>query len=231
MSQIDSVQHVMPLIKTLKNTTCFHDYFHETRMHQRDCIWQSRYGCFLQPFQVHLVWNRMNGEPEKNNVQSHEMFLILIYESMRIHRFDCFLTEQIVMVGSDPPGNLMAMDAIYMDYCDALFLCPDEPSRFCALFMKDTEAYLQCWHGCKKSDFYLMEQERCDWLGAHKLCGKANYVTETCRSMGTFYDPNLSNYDCEEMRNNQFNTLSTNGNAIAHTFGTNPVRIQQILKP
>ena len=61
-----------------------------------------------------------------------------------------------------------------------------------------------------------MEQERCDWLGAHKLCGKFNYVTETCRSMETFYDPDFSNYDREGMRNNRSNTFSTNVNAIAY---------------
>ena len=61
-----------------------------------------------------------------------------------------------------------------------------------------------------------MEQERCDWLGAHKLCGKFNYVTETCRSMETFHDLNLSYYDCVGIRNNRFNTLSTKENDIAY---------------
>ena len=72
-----------------------------------------------------------------------------MYELMHIHRFDCFLIEQIVVLGSDPPDNLMTMDALYMDYCGSLLLSPDEPSRVCVLFMKDTEAYLRCLHGCK----------------------------------------------------------------------------------
>ena len=75
---------------------------------------------------------------------------------------------------------------------------------------------MRCLHGCKKSDFYLLEQERCDWLVAHKLCGKANYVTETLMSMETFYDTSCSNYDREGMRNNRFNALSTDGNAITY---------------
>ena len=72
-----------------------------------------------------------------------------MYELMHIHRFDCFLIEQIVVLGSDPPDNLMTMDALYIDYCGLLLLSPDEPSRVCVLFMKDTEAYLRCLHGCK----------------------------------------------------------------------------------
>ena len=96
---------------------------------------------------------------QKNNMQSHEIFLILIYEPMRIHWFNCFLRDQIIVMGSEPPDNIMAMEAIYIDYCDVLLVCSDEPSQVCALFMKETEAYLRCLHCCKKSDFYLMEQE------------------------------------------------------------------------
>ena len=82
--------------------------------------------------------------------------------------------------------------------------------------MKETEAYFRCLHGCKKSDFQLMEQERCDWLGVHKLCGKTNYVTETLRSIETFYDPDFSNYERECMRSNRFSTLTDDGNAISY---------------
>ena len=85
ISQIDSA----PLIDTLKNSTAFLDYFYETRMHRQDCIYWSKYACLLQPFQVHLSWKRINGEPTKRNMRSHEIFLIFIYESMRIHRCCC----------------------------------------------------------------------------------------------------------------------------------------------
>ena len=112
MSQIDSAQHGMPLIETSKNTTVFHDYFHETQMHQPDCIWRSKYACFLQPFQVHLSWKRINGEPAKENMRSHEIFPI--YESMPIHRFGCFLPDQIIVMGSEPPNNLMAIEIRYI---------------------------------------------------------------------------------------------------------------------
>ena len=75
-------------------------------------------------------------------MQSHEIFLIVIYESLRIHQFDYFLRDGIIIIGSDPVDNLMAMDALYSDYCDVLLICPDEPSQVCAIFMEETEAYL-----------------------------------------------------------------------------------------
>ena len=70
----------------------------------------------------------------------------------------------------------------------------DEPSKVCALFMKDTEAYLGYYYATKKSDFYLLEQERHDWLSANKLCGKNNYVVETCRSIKVLYDDSVLDF-------------------------------------
>ena len=48
------------------------------------------------------------------------------------------------------------------------------------------------------------------------MCGKSNHVTETLRTMETFYDTDFPNYDRVGMRSNCFNTLSNNGNDIAY---------------
>ena len=64
--------------------------------------------------------------------------------------------------------------------------------------------------------FDFPEQERSDWIGSHKIIGKANYVTETCRSHETIYDSNLTDYEREGMRTNIFNTLQRDGSAQAH---------------
>ena len=87
---------------------------------------------------------------------------------------------------------------------------------FVPFFLKNTESYMRCKYGTKKSDFAIMEQEGCDWIGAHKLCGKTNHVIESCRRLESFYDPSVSNFDRESMRCNRFNKLTENGGAISY---------------
>ena len=46
----------------------------------------------------------------------------------------------------------------------------DEPSRLCALFMKEVEAYLRCLYGTKHGDFWMLEKEGCDWILVPSNC-------------------------------------------------------------
>ena len=52
-------------------------------MHRQDCIWRSKYGCFLQPLQVLLGWKRINGDPVKSRMQEHELFLYIVEKSLQ----------------------------------------------------------------------------------------------------------------------------------------------------
>ena len=91
----------------------------------------------------------------------------------------------------------------------------NEPSRVCAIFLKETESYFCCLYGTKKEDFYLMEQEGVDWWGAYRLCKKNNYVTETLWQMELLYAyGRLSDAEREVLRLNYFNVLTIWGHAI-----------------
>ena len=61
------------------------------------------------------------------------------------------------MPSCQPYDSITLVDNDYDEYCNDLLVCADDPSRVCAIFMKETETYLRCLHGAKKSDVYLME--------------------------------------------------------------------------
>ena len=71
-------------------------------------------------------------------------------------------------------------------------------------------------YGTKRSDFCIMEQEGCDWIGSHKLCGENNDVTESSRCIEIFYDRNVTNADCEGICCNSFNTMTDGGNVMSN---------------
>ena len=91
LSQINTGKHTKPLLDSLKTDTIAHDYFHKICMHHLDCIYRSKYGCLLQPFQPHLGYNRLNGEPTvENHIQTYCIFRVMMYESLCIHSFNFF---------------------------------------------------------------------------------------------------------------------------------------------
>ena len=67
------------------------DYLHENGFHKQDCMWKTKYGCFLQVSQVYLGWKRINGEPAKRNMQGHELFLSIVHRALRTHRLSSFI--------------------------------------------------------------------------------------------------------------------------------------------
>ena len=90
-AKIGGAAFVTAMIEALKQFTVQHDYLHEIRIHQQDAIWKSKYGCFLQAFQIELGHKRTLGTPAKTNMQGHESFLLLVHTTMRILLFERFL--------------------------------------------------------------------------------------------------------------------------------------------
>ena len=82
-AEVGGAAFVLAMIEALKQFTIQPDYLHEVRMHQNASIWNSKYGCFLQPFLVHLGLKRIPGQPDKKNMQGHESFLLLTYDTLR----------------------------------------------------------------------------------------------------------------------------------------------------
>eukprot|EP00956_Cyclotella_meneghiniana_P022470 scaffold42566_cov60-Cyclotella_meneghiniana.AAC.1 len=93
LTEIGSSQYVESLLNALSSFTCQHDYFHENRMHRQDVIWRQFYGCVLQAFQAETRTLRINGDPVKNNVQTHEAFLEVCYRALKRHRINRFLAK------------------------------------------------------------------------------------------------------------------------------------------
>ena len=61
----------------------------------------------------------------------------------------------------------------------------------------------------------MMEKEGRAWLGAFKLCGKNNYVTETLCRNDFLYDLQLEDWDLENLRLNRFFVMTADGNALS----------------
>ena len=220
LTHLSNMEDVVALLVALRRCTMQMDYLHETRMHRQDCIWKSKYGSFLQAFQCHLGWKRIAGDPAKRNMQGHELFLLIIYRALRTHRFSCWLQsccDDDFETNDDgtPRDGLVDIDEIYHAYCDGLETSEDEPSRLCAIFMKEVESYFRCVHSVKNSNFWMLEKEGCDWLGAYKVSGKSMYVPESLKRMELLYGDSLTDWEREEMRLNRLITLSAGGNAVA----------------
>ena len=174
-------------------------------MHRQDCIWRSKYGCFLQPLQVLLGWKRINGDPVKSRMQEHELFLYIVEKSLRRLRFQRFIDHSEATLLSrkqdeSAKDHLLRLDENFATFCKEAEMSNDEPTRLCALFLKEIESYLRCIHGVRNQDFWLLEIEGRDWLGAYKICGKNNYVTETLHRMDTLYGDKMSDHDLGWLR-------------------------------
>ena len=220
LAQLGSAAEVLPMLDALKSFTVEHDYLHDNRMHKQDCIWRQYYGCFLQPFQLHLGWKNITGEPAKRKMQAHEEFLSIQYKSLRQSRLTSFIRDYVDLLSletanNSPEVDLLLLDSAYLTYCDGATHSFDEPTRVCALFMKVVESYFRCVFGTKMADFYLLEQECIDWLPAFHLCGKGNYVNESARRTELLYGGSLTNFELEGRRLNRVNHLMEDGPGIS----------------
>ena len=91
-------------------------------------------------------------------MQAHETFMTIIYKSLRHHRFNAFISSVpegafVVLDGESLKASLKRLDNFYLEFCDHWESSMDEPSRVCALFMKEVESYLRCLYGTKRVIF------------------------------------------------------------------------------
>ena len=99
---------IILMIEALKQFTCTHDLFHETRIQRADVIYRSHYGGFLQAFQCHLKVKCIAGIT-KNKVQLHEQFLFLVDNAHRRLRMKKYLmrtdASALQKLPGEPGGN------------------------------------------------------------------------------------------------------------------------------
>ena len=68
LTEMGSTKFIGPMVESSDQFTCQHDLFHETCMHHQDCVWHTKYGCFLHPLQVLLHWKQINGDTVKSQM-------------------------------------------------------------------------------------------------------------------------------------------------------------------
>jgi len=103
------------------------------------------------------------------------------------------------------------VEAAYLEFYQEFETSVDEPSRVCAIYVKEVESYMRCLKGTKKENFWIMEQEGVDWLGAYKLNGKSNYVTENLRRIEFTCATDVTDWENETIRCNCFFNLREGG--------------------
>ena len=121
-TEMGSSDYIEALLESLKSITCQHDYLHEHRMHRQDVIWRQFYGCVLQAFQAETRTLRINGDPVKNNLQSHEAFLELCHKALKRHRMDRFLEKYgeyclEPVDGESMQTMILRWDQTFSEYC------------------------------------------------------------------------------------------------------------------
>ena len=199
---------VKALLDAWSRCTVSCDYLHEIRMHRQDIIYRSKYGGFLQCLQAELGQRRVSRLPAKRNMQAHEEFLLLVHRSLKRWRFDRFLDstgagDLQTIPEEDPLDALIRLDSLFATYCKDLEKSADEPTRMCALHIKEMESYLRSTSAVRNENAWLSEIEACKWLGGHKITKKSNYMTETCQRFEMTYGPDMDDVERERIRINQ----------------------------
>jgi len=130
-----SSKYVMAMIDSLTQITVQHDYFHKTRIYCQDCIWRSKYGCFLQALQVLLGWKHINGDPVKSHIQKYELFLFLYIaeKTLRCLSFQCFIyhSEATVLSSKQDASakcHLLRPDEDFSTFCNDTEMSNAEPT-------------------------------------------------------------------------------------------------------
>jgi hypothetical protein len=178
------------------------------------------YGAFLQPIQLALNRRRVTGEPVKGGFQNHELFMLDVYKAAKLLRQRCFLVasskEDLLMKeGEAPRSYLIRMLDSIKQYDEGWEKSPHEPSRIVALFIKYVKSYCRSKHGISNIDFWVLEKERVEWLGAWKMLNKSTYLKLTCEFIEQVYDESLSPYFKEILRLNSIAVMTESGKGMS----------------
>ena len=223
LTQLGQKKHVECLMKAYKRIVVQKGLFHQG-MHQVCVIYSLYYGGFLQCLQVALARKRITGEPIKGRFQDHEIFLITTYLAcvrymMRMFMKATILENLLFIEGEDPSAYLKRIQHMYQKFQESWQNSAHEPSRMVALFIKVSASYLRCKKGVHNVDFWLLEQESCDWMGPWKMLGKSTYLRLQCMAIESLYGTEgLSPFTREVMRINRLIILSETETGVSFDF-------------
>ena len=111
--------------------------------------------------------------------------------------------------------SLLRLHSLHMVFCNRMLDSSDQPTRICALLIKCVESYKQRVFGVKKGHTWLLKIQGCNWLGAFKLLGKSNYLTDTLYHEDTLYGEGMFSNELEWKRLNQVMVMTEGSDAMS----------------
>ena len=165
--------------------------FHQG-MHQIAVIYTVYYGGFMQAIQVALGVKRVIGDSVGGKCQDHERFLIKVYLSCVrfLHRRFIKNTdeEELKLCAEESPaGFLTRIHSNYSKFRESWEVSEHDSSKMVALFIKISGSFYRCKDGVSKRDYWLLEQESCDWITPWKIGGKTTCLRKQCEQIEGLY--------------------------------------------
>ena len=130
------------------------------------------------------------------------------------------ILENLLFVdGEDASTYLSRIQHMYLEFQESWQNSAHEPSRMVALFIKVSVSYLRCKKGVHNVDFWLLEQESCEWMGPWKMLGKTTYLRLQCMAIESLYgSEGMSPFTREVMRINRLIILSETESGVSFDF-------------
>ena len=98
----------------------------------------------------------------------------LTYKALRRRRTSSFVNamDENFFRKHDQEDHLVwatRIDNAYVQYCIDWEVYDNEPTRVCALFLKEVESYNRCTFGVENENFWMLEIEGVNWLGTYNI--------------------------------------------------------------
>ncbi len=211
MTQIGNEVSAQALHKMFtKNSIRSHDYLHEN-IHRLQAIFKIYYPGFIEICCRVIGAKCVNIDPTKGSWRDHEIMALKMASAIKHLRLHTFLKERSpVLSNADTPiDRLWKLQIEYSDYCQSLLCCPDEVTRYCALFVDAVDRWENCRDAVRMGDWATLEVEAIDWLPIWLVTKKPLYLMETMRRNEIIYS--LEPEELEYLRMGRFVRMTRNG--------------------
>ncbi len=216
MTHIGNEVSALALHKMFNNNSIRnHDYLHEN-IHRLQAIYKIYYPGFIEICCSIIGAKRVKIDPTKGSWRDHENMVLKIALAIKHLRLHNFLQQESPSLNVEltPMDRLWNLQDEYSNYCQSLLVCPDEVTRYCALFLDAVDRWENCKEAVRMGDWATLEVEALDWLPIWAATKKPLYALETMRRNEINY--NLDAEELEYMRMGRFVRLTPNGACISY---------------
>ncbi len=193
-----------------KNSIRSHDYLHEN-IHRLQAIYRIYYPGFIEVCCGVIGAKRVNIDPTKGSWRDHENMALKMASALKHLRLHTFLQQRSpILSNADMPIDcLWKLQNEYSDYCQSLLCCPDEVTRFCALFVDAVDRWENCRDAVRIGNWATLEVEAINWLPIWAVTKKPLYLMETMQRNEIIYS--LEPEELEYLRMGRFVRMTRNG--------------------